>query len=110
MTQAHRQTRIDIRVSEEEKHAIRERAKASGYTASDYVRLIAQNGRVQPVPSINLLQWAKLAGLVSNFNQAVRHLNTGLVSAEFGPALEAVQAQLETIRKDLTRVRGDEPQ
>ena len=107
MTRVPRPTRIDLRVTHEEKRAIHERAKASGYSASDFLREAGQHGRVQPVPSINLQQWARLAGLVSNLNQLVRHCNTGIVSPELLPTVESVQEQVDIIRKDLITIRGD---
>ena len=96
-----RNTRIYVRVTPEEKRSIQERAKTHDYSASDFVRECGLWGKVQPVLSINLQQWAKLAGLVSNLNQLTRHTNAGVIEPELAPTIRETREMVDAIRQDL---------
>lgn len=104
-----RDLRIFIRVTSEERDAIVRRAAQHGYKFSGFIREAAVLGRVQPVLSINLQQWAKLTGLATNLNQLTRHCNSGVLPADALQTIEAVRQQVEKIRDDLITKRGLQP-
>lgn len=108
-----RDTRIDLRVTGEEKREIAERAARHGIRTAPFLRELGLTGRVQPIPSINALQWARLAGALSNLNQAVRLCNARIGDGaaalpDITPLILDVKAKVEEIRYDLkARRKGD---
>ena len=104
-----RTTRIYVRCSPEEKQAIRERARTHDYSASDFVRECGLRGKVQPVLSINLQQWARLAGLMANLNQLTRHANAGSIQTDMAPVIQETREMVSAIRRDLITTREGQP-
>jgi hypothetical protein len=102
-----RATRIHFRLTPEEKQIMADRAKAVGYTLSEFVRECGVTGKVEPVLSINLAQWGKLGGLVANLNQLTRHVNTGTLPPELGPTLTATLDEVVAVRRDITTKQGE---
>jgi hypothetical protein len=100
-----RNIRVFVRLTQEEKDAILKRAQEHAYTMSSFIREGAVLGKVQPVLSINLQQWARLAGLMANVNQLTRHCNAGHIPADVVPVLEDVRKQVNAIREDLATKR-----
>lgn len=100
-------TRVILRVSPDEKDQIRLRANTYGYSITDFLLEGGLRGKVQPVLSINLHQWHRLSGLVSNLNQLVRHCNEGTVSPELQPVLQGIQQEVTAIRHDLITKQGE---
>lgn len=96
-----RNTRIDVRTTPEEKETIQQRAKAVDYSAAQFMRECGLLGKVQPVLSINLHQWTRLAGGLSNLNQAIRLCNKKAIPEDLLPTLLEVKALLLAIRQDL---------
>jgi hypothetical protein len=98
-----RTSRIYVRCSSEEKSQISNQAKEHGYAASRFMRECGMNGKVEPVPSINYQQWARLAGLSSNLNQLLYHINTGRIPETLRPTVEALQTVLFEVRAALIK-------
>ena len=65
------------------------------------MRELIENGKNQPVLSINLAQWGKLTPLMSNLNQLVRLANKGKIDPEIVTTLEAIKTEVLAIRHDL---------
>src|ERR1017187_4530315 len=105
-----RKNRVFIRLTSDEKDTIQKRAQEHAYTLSSFIREGAVLGKVQPVLSINLQQWARLAGLMANVNQLTRHCNAGHFSAEVLPVLEDLRSQVNAIRKDIVTKRDQREQ
>ena len=102
-----RTTRIDVRVSPEEKREIQQRAAAIGYAAAEFMRECGLLGKVQPILSINLQQWGRLAGALSNLNQAIRHCNAKRLPEDLMPLLLEIKGSVMEIRQDLITKRRD---
>jgi hypothetical protein len=100
-------TRLILRISPDDKDEIRLRANTYGYSITDFLLEGGLRGKVQPVLSINLQQWHRLAGLVSNLNQLVRHCNEGTVSPDLQPTLDGIQREVLAIRHDLITKQGE---
>ena len=96
-----RTTRIDVRCTPEEYRSIEERARACGYPTTKFLREFGLTGRVQPVLSVNFIQWAKLAGLVANLNQLTKHANAGSIQSDLAPVIRETREIVEAIRRDL---------
>jgi len=98
-----RSTRLFLRLTPQEKQDLANRAKAcTGYTLAQFVREILTTGKVQPVLPINLDQWSRLGGMMSNLNQLAKHANEGTkVSTELLPLLEQIAAEVTSIRHDI---------
>jgi len=97
----HCSTRFHLRLTPDQKSRLAAQASQVNCSAADYLRELIETGKVQPVLSINLHQWHRLAGLVSNLNQLVRHCNRGTVPQDLLPTLESVRLEVFAIRHDL---------
>jgi hypothetical protein len=100
-----RTARIDVRCTVDEKHSIDARARAHGYPTTKFLREFGLLGRVQPVLSIHLQQWARLAGLMANLNQLTRHANAGSIQPDLAPAILETREMVRAIRLDLITKR-----
>jgi hypothetical protein len=100
-----RTTRIDVRVTPEEKRCIDGRARAHGYPTTKFLREGGLLGRVQPVLSIHLQQWARLAGLMANLNQLTRLANAGTIRPDLAAAILETRDMVAAIRQDLITKR-----
>lgn len=97
-----RDHRICIRCSAEERAEISKRSRGLGYTTATFLREFGRYGVVQPIPSINQVQWAKLSGLGSNLNQLTHLAHAGTVSESLAPTLQELYLLLTQIRASLT--------
>lgn len=75
-----KETRIGIRVSQSELHAIKLKAKRAGLTSSEYIRRVAMQETNRPIvqTDIELLRsiYSNLRHVGANLNQCARELNT----------------------------------
>jgi len=92
---------LHIRVTLDEEQRMRCRARAAGYKLSVFIRTCALEGKVSPVPSINIEQWVKLAATTSNLNQLTRLANSGQLPSELIGCLATNAELLRQIRASL---------
>ena len=109
--------RLNVRLTEWERDAIRRRASISGLSSSEYVRRRALRDDDRPVivTDINTLQKAyrDLRHAGGNLNQLAKAANRGLMSPdEFhrlaAPALEAMAGASDAVADFIREVRGDD--
>lgn len=93
--------RIDLRCTKEEKNEIAARAQDAGFPVSEFLRQAGLKGRVVVVPSVNGVQWVRLAGAMSNLNQLVHLCHEGRVSPELLPHVVQCRTLVQEIRKEL---------
>ena len=102
-TQPHRIRQFHIRLSDEERTRMQERAKEAGFPLSGFVRECGINGRVCPVPSINREQWSVLAATTANLNQLVRLCHKGTVPRHLDAVLLETSRLLHEVRTQLIK-------
>lgn len=66
-----------IRFSPDEWATVEVRAKDAGIAPSAFVRQAALNQLPARIPELNHEAWVRLAPVLSNLNQLVRHINLG---------------------------------
>lgn len=96
-----RTKQLHIRITAEEADAIKEHARSAGFSLSDFIRTCGLHGKVSPVPSINLEQWAHLAATTSNLNQLTRLCNHGAIPCELLPTITETATVLKEVRCSL---------
>ena len=92
---------LHVRLSSEEHAVIADRARVAGIRISDFIRGCGVHGKVSPVPSINVQQWAQLAATTSNLNQLTRLANQGRVPADIADVVQSTAQILREIRTSL---------
>jgi len=92
---------LHVRLSDEEHGIIADRARGAGLRVSDFIRSCGVHGKVSPVPSINVQQWAQLAATTSNLNQLTRLAHQGRVPADIANAVLTTAQLLREIRTSL---------
>lgn len=106
-------TQVNLRLSESEAKAIRNRSQASGLSLSAYMRRCALSDNVpSPVADARDLKpfYTELRRCGNNVNQIARALNArganGVSSAEISTALASLEAAADAIAKALSKSRG----
>lgn len=102
-------TQINLRLSESEAKAIRNRAQASGLSLSAYMRRCALSGNA-PSPVLDARElkplYTELRRCGNNVNQIARALNArgvgGASSAEVSKALTALEGAADAVAKVLS--------
>jgi len=97
-TNANRTRQFHIRLNEEERTRMQERAKEAGCGLSEFVRECGLNGKVCPVPSVNREQWSHLAGTTANLNQLVRLCHKGQLPPTLDVTLLETARLLQEVR------------
>ena len=92
---------LHVRLSDEEHGVIAARARGAGLRVSDFIRSCGVHGKVSPVPSINVQQWAQLAATTSNLNQLTRLAHQGRVPADIADTVQTTAQLLREIRTSL---------
>jgi uncharacterized protein (DUF1778 family) len=92
---------LHVRLSSEEHAVIADRARDAGVRVSDFIRSCGVQGKVCPVPSVNVQQWAQLAATTSNLNQLTRLANQGRVPPDIADAVQTAAHLLREIRTSL---------
>jgi hypothetical protein len=96
-------TRINIRVTEEQKHLLEDRAGKYDMPVSEFMLQASINALVQPIPCTNFNQFARLSALMHDLN-VIAKLGSDKVNA--APKLiEATKALLEAVMHDLTNIK-----
>lgn len=105
-------TQINLRLSESEAEAIRNRAQASGLSLSAYMRRCALSGAPSLVLDTRELKpfYTELRRCGNNVNQIARALNArgvgGASSAEVSKALTALEGAADAVAKVLSESRA----
>jgi hypothetical protein len=103
-----RTLRIIIRCSLKEKQRIHARAAKHRLKASKFLRQCGLRGSVlPPTQAVNIDQWRRLAGALSNFNQLIRLCHSGAVPKNLGPVAEECMDLIHEVRRRLIRKRRD---
>jgi len=109
-----KEKRIDVRVSEAEREALKARARAAGVSVAEYIRQLAHLGGELPkrVVDMKLFQeiYTELRKQGGNLNQVARNLNQGLLPSEdvqhrIGVALEKNEKATAEIARLLVEAR-----
>ena len=100
-TKANRIRQFHIRLSEEERSQMQQKAKEAGCRTSDFIRKCGLEGKVCPVPSVNVKQWVELAATTANLNQLTRLANEGRISPAIEPVLLDTAKVLREVRSSL---------
>ena len=96
-------TRINIRVTEDQKRLLEERAGKYDMPVSEFMLQASINALVQPIPCTNFNQFARLDALMFDLNVIAR---MGTDKGNAAPKLiEATQALLAEVMRDLTTIR-----
>ena len=77
---ANKTAHIEVRVSDNEKSALKEFSKQTGLSVSEFVRRAALGQRIDPVkhiPAINRCVYLELLRVGTNLNQIAHKLNSG---------------------------------
>ena len=95
-----RQTRIGLRISEEEALEMKEQAEASHLTLSEYVRRRTLGKRIVPQSDMNVLaELRRLGGLLKHIHNETRGIYSEL-TANAIRALEAYSKTLERVHRE----------
>ena len=95
--------KFDLYLTDAERVAIHDKAKAAGLPMSAFVRRAALGQRCTTVPTVAAEQWAQLGKLAANLNQIAKHLNEGdPFSASDAIGIDELRLHLAAIRLALT--------
>jgi hypothetical protein len=103
MENKQKSTRMNIRVTEEQKRLLEDRAGKYDMPVSEFMLQASINALVQPIPCTNFNQFARLSALMYDLN-VIAKLGGDKVNA--APKLiEATKALLEAVMHDLTNIK-----
>ena len=109
-----KEKRIDIRMTETEREALKTRARAAGVTVADYIRKLAWIGGELPKGEVDMELFKKIYTELrkqgGNLNQIAKNLNQGLqpdsdVLRRIGAALEKNEKATDEIALLLIEAR-----
>src|SRR5271165_7180183 len=98
-----RTRQFHIRLTDQERDLMHQRAKEAGYRLSAFVRECGMTGKVRPVPAINYDQWSVLAATTANLNQLVRLCQKGTVPENLDSTILETARLLRDVRCRLIR-------
>jgi len=100
---------INVRLTEAEHSILCERAKQNGKRPADFLRTAALTRRLPspPVPEVNRLEYARLARLAANLNQAMKAINEGRISSIENVDFAELQSEVSRLRLALIAAGGD---
>jgi len=99
-----RRVRVNLRLTVAEWECLGERARATGFPLSAYVRLAAlatRTARLAEIPQANLAVVAQLQRIGNNLNQLTRLANAGMVDPALAPTLDDIATKIQLFHRAL---------
>ena len=100
-----KKTRINIRLTDEQKRLLEERAGKYYMPVSEFMLEASLNAVVQPIPCTNFNQFARLDALMFDLKQIGSWGKDRADIAQITPLMEATQALLSQVMHDLTHIK-----